>query len=99
MGDRRLEILQRRQILLAKIATQREQMKELAGQWNMPIRFFDQAGNILNFVRVHTVLLAGVAGIVLLRRSSLSGLVRGGWRMWRVWRNFNDIARKFSPGK
>jgi hypothetical protein len=99
MGDRRLEILQRRQILLAKIATQREQMKELAGQWNMPIRFFDQAGTVLNFVRVHTVLLAGIAGLAVLRRNSLSGLVRGGWRMWRAWRYFNDTARKFSSGK
>jgi hypothetical protein len=94
MAKRRQELLQRRRILLDRIAGQREQLAETAAVWQTPLHFADQAWLAVNFLRAHAVLVAGVAGLVLIRRRGVSSLVKGGFRIWKLYRYFNEVSAK-----
>lgn len=94
MTKRRQAMLQRRQELLGRIAGQREQLAELGAGLQPLFRVADQAGLAVRFLRAHAVLAAGLAGLVLVRRRGVSALVKGGWRVWKLYRYVNEVAGK-----
>lgn len=96
MDRRKFEVMQRRQALQAKISAQREQLGELATRWQPALRMADQAVVAVNFIRVHPVLLAGLAGLLVIRRNGLSGLVKGVWRTWKAYRYVSDLSKKMT---
>jgi uncharacterized membrane protein len=91
--------MQRRQQLLAKISVQRGQMAELGEKWQTPLRLADQAWVAAGFLRAHSVLLAGFAGLVglvVVRRRGVSVLVQGAVRVWKVYRYVDGLAKKMT---
>ncbi len=96
MGKRRFEVMQRRQALLAKISDQRGQLAELATRWQPALRLADQAVAAVNFLRVHPVLVAGLAGLVVVRRNGLAGLVKGVWRIVKAYRYVSNFSKKMA---
>lgn len=96
MDKRKFEVIQRRQVLLAEISAQREHLGELAERWQPVLRVADQAVVAVNFLRVHPVLLAGLGGLLVIRRNGLSGLVKGVWRIWKAYRYVSDFSKKMT---
>lgn len=94
MSKRRLALLQRRRELLAKIGRQREQLAQIGSGLQPALHAADQALLAVNFMRRHPALVAGLAGLAIVRRRGFVGLVKGGWRAWRAWRY---VAGKISP--
>ncbi|MFA6971481.1 MAG: YqjK-like family protein [Gallionella sp.] len=94
MGKRRLAVMQRRQVLLEKIAIQREQLAEIGSRWQPGLQVADQAVLAMGFMRSHPVLLAGLAGLVVVRRRGLAGLLRGTWRVWKAYRFAREFSKK-----
>ncbi len=86
--------MQRRQMLLAKIASQREEMAGLGRRWQAPMFLADQAWGAVRFVRAHPLLLAGLAGLAVLQRRGTLALVKGAWRIWKTYRFFNESIGK-----
>lgn len=89
--------MQRRQLLLAKIAGQREQLGEIGTRWQPALHVADQAWLAVHLMRSHAVLVAGVAALVVVRRRGVVGLLKGGWRIWKAWRYVNEFAKKITP--
>lgn len=96
MCKRRLELMQRRQVLLLKISAQRKQLCELETRWQPALQLADQTVLAMRFMRRHPVLLAGLAGLAVLRRHSLLGLARNVGRAWRTWRLVNEFSKKIT---
>lgn len=99
MSQHRLEVMQRRQALLAKIAGQREQLADLGTRWRPALLVADQAWVAVKFLRAHAVLVAGVAlvaGLVVVRRRGPGALVKGAWRVWKTYRYVREAARKIA---
>lgn len=91
------KLMQRRQALLARIAGQREQMADLSTRWQPALSVADQALEAARFVRTHAVLVAGVAGLLLVRRRGVIGVMKGGWRAWKTWRYLSDYSERIAP--
>lgn len=89
--------MQRRQVLLAKIAGQREQVAELATRWQPAFRMANQTMVAVHFLRSNVILLAGLAGLALVRRNGVTMLVQGGWRAWKAWRYLSVLSEKITP--
>ena len=96
MNKRMQEVMQRRQLLLARIADQRGQMAELSATLQMPLYLADHAWNVLNFMRARAWLFAGVAGLVVVKRRGVTSLAKGAWRFWKKYRFFIAAARKIT---
>lgn len=88
--------MHRREVLLARISGQREQLADIAVRLQTPLMFADRALLAVRFVRAHPLLLAGFTGLMMIRRHSLSGLFSGSWRLWRAYRYISNVARKSS---
>lgn len=103
MGLHRLEVMQRRQALLAKISDQREQLAESGVRWQPALHLADGALVAARFLRSHPVLLAGLAGLtglaglVVVRRNGLAGVVKGARRVWNAYRYINEFSKKIRP--
>lgn len=96
MDERRLKVLQRRHELQMKIAAQRRALAEIEENWQPVMQLADQAVVGVRFMRSHPVLIAAVAGLVVVRRRGVSGLVKGIWRAWKAWRYVSEISGKVS---
>ena len=96
MNKRSLAVMERRQLLLAKISGQRVQLSDLARSWRPVLHVADQGLQAVSFMRRHPVLLAGLAGLAFVRRSGVQGLLKNTWRLWRAWRYLNTLAKKIS---
>lgn len=94
MGKRSQAVMQRRQVLLAKINDQREQLAEIGTRWQPALQVADLTVLAVGFMRSHPALAAGLAGLAVLRRRSLSSLARGAGRVWRAWRYINAFSKK-----
>ncbi|MCX7192528.1 MAG: YqjK-like family protein [Proteobacteria bacterium] len=97
MDKRRLQVMQRRQALLAKISGQREQLSEIGTRWQPALHVADQAWLAARFMRRHPLLVAGLAGLAVVRRSGVTGLVKGAWRVWKGYQLLNALSRKITP--
>ncbi len=85
-------MLQRRQVLLAKMTTQREQLVELSLCWQPAIKVIDQTQLVLRFVRRHPVLITGLSGIIILQRQGVTGLLKRGWQIWKIYRFVSKLS-------
>jgi hypothetical protein len=95
MAKRYQEVMQRRRVLLDKISGQREQLAGLETRFQPALLAADQLWRVVVFLRGHVLLTAGLAGIVLLRRRGVTGVLKGGWRAWKAYRYFNELSRKY----
>ena len=86
MNGRRAEILLRRQVLLLRIAGQRQEVAEAAVAWTKPARLIDSALNVGRILLGHPLLLALAGGVILARRRNLKGLAKTAWRLWGIYR-------------
>lgn len=96
MNRRMLEVMQRRGELLARIASQREQVAEIGARWQAPLTLADQSLAAIRYLRSNPVLVAGVAALLVIRRRGVVGLVRGGWRVWKGYRSLTAFSAKLS---
>lgn len=97
MNKQMSAVMQRRGELLARIAAQREQVAGVGARWKAPLALADQGLAVVRFLRSHPVLVAGVAALIVIRRRSVVGLLRGGWRVWKGYRFLATLSEKFSP--
>lgn len=94
MASRRERMLQRRGELLEKIARQRDEIGAVGVRWQPALHVADQALLAVKFVRKNAWLVAGIAGVALLRRHGAISLFKGGWRIWKLYRYASDLAGK-----
>ncbi|MBI5435924.1 MAG: YqjK-like family protein [Nitrosomonadales bacterium] len=96
MNKRMLEVMQRRGELLARIASQREQVAEIGTRWQAPLALADQGLAAMRFLRSNPVLVAGVAALFVIRRRGVVGLVRGVWGVWKGYRYLTAFSAKLA---
>jgi hypothetical protein len=96
MGQNRQAVLLRRQVLLAKIADQRVELNDLAIRWQPVLGVADNSLNILNIIRSNVVVVAAVAGFLVMRGSGLTGLLRSASRVWKTYRYVNEFSKKIT---
>lgn len=89
--------MQRRGELLARIATQREQMAGIGARWQTPLALADRGLAAVRFVRSHPVPVAGVVALIVVRRRGVVGLLKGGWRVWKGYRFLAALLKKTLP--
>lgn len=86
MNEKMFELMQSRGELLARIASQREQMTEIGAHWRTPLALADQGVAAVHFARSHPVLIGGVVG-----------MVKGTWRLWKTYRSVPTFATSHPP--
>lgn len=94
MGLNRQQLLQRRAALLERIAGQRAQIADVGERLAPAFRVADQALQAGRFLAAHPALVAGLAGLLVVRRRGVLGLLRVSWRTWQAYRHFGAAARK-----
>ena len=94
MSEKMLAVMQRRGELLAKIASQREQVAQVGARWKAPLALADQGWAALRFMRARPVLVAGVVALLVWRRRGAVGTIRMGWRAWKGYRYLTGLAAK-----
>ena len=94
MNEKLHELRQRRAELLARIATQREQMAEIEAEWKVPLSLADHGVSAVRFLRQNPLLIAGVVALFVIRRNSLAGFMWGVWRVWKGYRYFTSRPAK-----
>lgn len=94
MNRRLLDIRVRRARLQARIEAQRNAVGIITERWEHPLAVADAGLAALRFVKTHPVLIGGAgAGLVFYRRGA-SGLLRTGWRLWRLYRYALSLAAR-----
>lgn len=97
MNSQLAEIQQQRAALLAQIASQREEMTHITRHWKTPMSLVDRGLEGVRWLQTHPLALvglAGAAGLVLLRRGSVVGLVMGVWRGWKFYQRTKAVLSK-----
>lgn len=94
MGLHRQEVMQRRAALLDKIAGQRQQIADAGTRLQPVFQVADQAVLAGRFLAAHPVPVAGVVGLLLLRRKGLMGLFKSARSIWRTYRYFGEVSRR-----
>ena len=89
------DIVRRRELLLVKIQDQRMQISEIAQRWEKPLAVADMGVKVVRFLQTNYLLVAGVAALLAIRRRGITGLARGGWRLWRLYRSTLAFGSKF----
>lgn len=90
MASRHRRMLERRETLLARIAVQRGQIASIGA--SRPMQLADQAWLAAKFIRKNAWLVAGVAGLLVVRRRGTMALLKGGWRVWKFYRYVSRMA-------
>lgn len=94
MNSQMFVVMQRRSELLARIATQREQITETGARWQAPLALADQGLAVMRFLCSHPALVASVTALIVIRRIGVVGLVKGGWRVWKGYRFLAALSEK-----
>lgn len=92
MNRQMFAVRQRRGELLAKIASQREQVAVIVERWQRPLALADQGLAVARFLRANPVLVAGVAALVMIRRRGMVGLGMAVWKGWKLYRFTKSFA-------
>ncbi len=81
--NKRLAILvRRRQELVIEILAQRNDISEIALQWQGPLALVDKGMQAVRFIRNHPGMMSGgLAALLSLRGIGMGGLVLKGWRL------------------
>ena len=88
--------MRRREVLLAKISGQREQLAEAAVHLQTPLMIADRVVLVGRFVFAHPALIAGFTGLMVIRRNGLSGMLNGALRVRTAYRYLSKVAGKLS---
>ncbi len=96
MKSQMLAVMQRRSELLARIATQREQLAETGARWQTPLALADQGLATARFLRARPLLVAGIAAILVIRRRGVTGMVTGAWRVWKLYKFAASFSAKIA---
>ena len=88
------ELMQSRGELLARIASQREQMIEIGSELQGPLALADEGLDAVRFLRRHPLLVAGAVLLLVIRRRGVAGLVGGIWGVWKGYRYFTSLSAK-----
>jgi YqjK-like protein len=94
MNKKTIELMERRNKLLARISAQREHVTEICIQLQSPLSLIDKGVAVARFLRFHPLLVAGAAVFMLIRRRSVAGFMWVGWSAWKVFRDFTSISVK-----
>lgn len=95
MQQRMIEIMRRREQLIARASMQRSEVSRACRSWEKSIGIIDRGLAVAMFFREHPVLLAGVTALLMaLGRRNLLGWVRRGWIAWRLYRSAGALAAK-----
>lgn len=93
-----IDIMRKRERLLARCAAQRAELTAIARQWQGPLEIADRALAAVNYLRSHPVILGVLAAlVVVIQRRGLWGWVRRGFVLWRAWRALGNAKFKFTP--
>lgn len=97
MNNQMLAVMQRRGELLARIASQREQVAGIGARLRTPLALADLGVAAARFLRSNPVLAAGVIAALVIRRRGVVGMARVIWRVWRGYRRVTAITARLSP--
>jgi len=97
MNEQLSAIMQRRGELLARIATQREQIAETGARWQTPLALADQALTVARFLYSHPALVAGIAALIVVQRHGFISLLKNGWRLWKGYRSLATLYGRLTP--
>lgn len=91
-----LELMLRRERLLAQCDAQRGELEDLVAQWQSPLQIADRVLAGIRYLRGHPVILAAaVALAVVIQRRGLWGWVQRGFMLWRAYRAFGKSGSRF----
>lgn len=96
MNNQMISVRQRRDELLARIATQRVQVAKAAVHWERPLAFVDQGLAAVRFFRSNPLILAGVAALLVIRRRGVVGLGVAAWKGWKLYHLAKSFASNLS---
>lgn len=96
MNKQMLAVMQRRGELLARIATQREQVAATAMRWQAPLALADKGLAAIRFLRSNPVLVAAAVAVIAIRRRNVAGMLAGGWRIWRWYKSAKSFSEKIT---
>jgi len=96
MNEQKFMLMQRRGELLATIASQREQMTEIGKHMRTPLALADSGVAALRYFRRHPLHTSMAAFFLIRQRRGVAGLMRGTWRLWRVYRLVTLLLAKKS---
>jgi hypothetical protein len=94
MNEKTIKLMERRNMLLARISAQREQLTEIGMQLRSPLAMLDKGVAVARFLRFHPLLIAGVAALFLIRRRNVADMIWVGWSAWKVIRDLTSISAK-----
>ncbi|WP_407899719.1 YqjK family protein [Ferrigenium sp. UT5] len=94
MNERLLEIRQRRGALLGMIAAQRAALAESACRWQSPLAALDRGISGARYLRQHPWFVAGIVGVLVIRRHSISTAIKWGWVAWRGYRYWVEMKSR-----
>ncbi len=90
MNKRMQAVLEHRRLLQERISGQRKQLAELGSALDTPLQIADHAWVAARFLGRHALFSIGIAGIAVARRRGLKALLKGSWRIWKVYRLFKS---------
>ena len=94
-GDPIIDIMVKRERLLARCATQRDDLTLLAQQLEGPLKVADRAVAAVHYLRRHPVVLgAAVALLAAIERRRLWIWARRGFVVWRTYRSLRNTRFK-----
>ncbi len=93
------QIQHRREQLVARAATQRNDMAEMFSQLRTPLQLADKSISFIRFITAHplipAVMLAGVVAVLIAtRRFNLIKWAERGFVAWRMYRSFKRFSDK-----
>lgn len=89
-------VMERREELLARIASQRQHVVELGAQFDSPLAMGDRVAAVARFVRSHPILVGAVVAALVMRRRGMAGAIGVGWRLWNRYRYFSAAGGKLA---
>lgn len=94
-GEPLIDIVVKRERLLARCAAQRDELSLLAGQFDAPLKVADRAVAAVGFLRRHPLVL-GIAGALFaaVERRHFWTWARRGFVVWRSYRALRDTHFK-----
>jgi hypothetical protein len=92
-----LELMQRRGVLLARIAHERKQLDEIVTRTQKPLALLEKGLNAARFIRSHPLIPIGIILLFVIRRDGPVGAVRFGWRVWKGYRFVNGLYETILP--
>ena len=88
VSDRLIEIVRRKERLIARAEAQRGAIAVAFQQLRRPVGILDRGLEVARYLRAHPVLVAAlVAALVVFRRRRLISLAGTALTAWRLWRS------------